>query len=128
MEKILISVEDLEATAELNDSDTARAIADALPLEGTVNVWGDEIYFDIPVHLEQAPDARKEVAGGDLGYWPVGSAFCIFFGPTPVSIDGTPRAYSPVNGFGRVTGDPLRFKSVSNGATIRIQKESFQAP
>ena len=70
-------------------------------------------------------DARTEVAIGDLGYWPVGSAFCIFFGPTPVSTDDTPRAYSPVNVFGRITGDASLLKSVRDGAGIRVTDGSL---
>jgi len=106
--------------AELLDTPTARKIAQALPIEGSVNVWGDEIYFDIPLTIDQEPDASQDVAVGDLGYWPVGPAFCIFFGPTPVSSGDQPRAYSPVNVFGRVMGDPQLFKSVPGGATITI--------
>ncbi|MBW2705488.1 MAG: hypothetical protein JRD84_04200 [Deltaproteobacteria bacterium] len=47
-------------------------------------------------------------------------SICIFFGPTPVSSGDQPRAYSPVNVFGRVLDNPHLFKSVPNGATIRI--------
>ena len=57
---------------------------------------------------------------GELGYWPVGAAFCIFFGPTPVSIDERPRAYSPVNVFGRTLGDAAVFKKVEQGAKVRV--------
>lgn len=122
METILISVQGISITAELDDSETARKIAAALPIEGSANVWGDEIYFEIPLHMETAAGARAEVAVGELGYWPTGSAFCIFFGPTPVSTDETPRAYSPVNVFGRVTGDPTLFRTVSDGAAIRVTR------
>ena len=120
MDKIIIAVENLSLKAELLDTPTARKIAEALPLEGSVNVWGDEIYFDIPLTLDQEPDAGQDVEVGDLGYWPAGTAFCIFFGPTPVSTGDQPRAYSPVNVFGRVIGDPKQLKSVSNGASIKI--------
>jgi hypothetical protein len=120
MDKIIIAVENLSLKAELLDTPTARKIAEALPLEGSVNVWGDEIYFDIPLTLDQEPDAGQDVEVGDLGYWPAGPAFCIFFGPTPVSSGDQPRAYSPVNVFGRVIGDPKQLKSVSNGASIKI--------
>jgi len=104
----------------LLDTPTARKIGEVLPLEGSVNVWGDEIYFDIPLTLDQEPGASQDVEVGDLGYWPAGPAFCIFFGPTPVSSGDQPRAYSPVNVFGRVLDNPHFFKSVPNGATIRI--------
>jgi hypothetical protein len=120
MDKIIIAVENISMEAELLDTPTAQKIEDALPLEGSVNVWGDEIYFNIPLTLDQEPDAVQDVKVGDLGYWPAGPAFCIFFGPTPVSSGAQPRAYSPVNVFGRVLGNPEQFKSVSNGATIKI--------
>jgi len=120
MVKIIIEVENISMEAELLDTPTASKIADALPLEGSVNVWGDEIYFDIPLAIDQEPGASQDVEVGDLGYWPAGPAFCIFFGPTPVSSGDQPRAYSPVNVFGRVLDNPQLFKSVPNGAAIRI--------
>ena len=120
MHKIIIVVENISIKAELLDTPTARKIAEALPLEGSVNVWGEEIYFDIPLTIEQEPDARQDVEVGDLAYWPAGPAFCIFFGPTPVSAGDQPRAYSPVNVFGRVMDNLQLLKSISNGATIRI--------
>ena len=120
MTKINISVENLFIEAEMFETPTARKMIEALPLEGSVNVWGDEIYFNIKLHLELEPDAREDVAVGDLAYWPAGPAFCIFFGPTPLSTGRQPRAYSPVNIFGRVSGDAGRFKTVSDGAVIKI--------
>jgi len=120
MAKIKIFVENLSMEAEMLDTPTARKMIEALPLESSVNVWGDEIYFNIKVHLELEPDARANVEVGDLAYWPAGPAFCIFFGPTPVSTGIQPRAYSPVNVFGRVLGDAKRFNGVSDGAEIKI--------
>ncbi len=122
MQKIKISVENVSVEAELLDTPTAKKILESLPLESSVNVWGDEIYFDVPVSLEPEPDARAEVDVGDLAYWPAGPAFCIFFGPTPVSVGDEPRAYSPVNVFGKVVGDPQSFKSISGNAPIRVTR------
>ena len=122
MVKIMIEVENISMEADLLDTPTARQIREALPIEGSVNVWGDEIYFDIPLTIEQEPDASQDVEVGDLGYWPAGPAFCIFFGPTPVSTTDQPRAYSPVNVFGRVLGNPQLFKSVAGGAIIKITR------
>lgn len=104
------------------DTPTAKQIEAAMPLEGTANVWGDEIYFDVPIQMDLEPDARQEVAVGDLGYWPMGSAFCIFFGPTPVSTGENPKAYSPVNVFGRVSGDASVLKQVSQGTPVRVER------
>ena len=120
MHKIKITVESLCLEAELRDTPTAKKILEILPIEGRVNVWGEEIYFDIPLKTELETDAKEKVEVGDLGYWPAGPAFCIFFGPTPLSTDDRPRAYSPVNIFGHVLDDAKQFKTVSSGANVRI--------
>ncbi len=122
MSTIRIIIGELTVTAELDDSPTAREILDRLPLESTANVWGEEIYFDIPVHIDPAPDAVTEVDVGTLAYWPMGPAFCIFFGPTPVSTGQEPRAYSPVNVFGKIVGDADLLKNIRNGAPVRVEK------
>ena len=122
MSVIEISSGELTLQAELNESPTAQVIWKKLPLEGRANAWGDEIYFEVPVVMDQESDARAEVEVGELGYWPVGRAFCIFFGPTPVSTDERPRAYSPVNVIGRVRGDARLFKLVRDGDLVRIDR------
>jgi hypothetical protein len=122
---ITISVNDIRLEAELGTSATAVKILEALPFEGTVNTWGNEIYFTIPVTVQQEPDARAEVEIGEIAFWPMGKAFCIFFGPTPVSRDGKPRAYSPVNVFGRVLGNATAFKGIANGARIRVNRKQI---
>ncbi len=120
--KIAITAGDVSLPAKLNENPTALQIGTALPLEGRANIWGNEIYFEIPVVAEQEPGARAQVEVGELGYWPVGHAFCIFFGPTPVSTDERPRAYSPVNVLGRVLGDVTCFRAVREGTRVRIAR------
>jgi hypothetical protein len=120
MKKIAIQTKNLSIEAEVKDTPTAQMILKSLPLEGSSNVWGDEIYFTIPLNLDLEPDAREEVEVGDMAYWPSGPAFCIFFGPTPASTDEKPRAYSPVNVFGKIIGDATLFKNISQGEKIRV--------
>ncbi len=106
---------------ELNDSPTASAIESALPIEATVRTWGDEIYFPIPVE-QLLDDAAAEIVDmGDLGYWPRGKAFCIFFGPTPASRGEEIRPASAVNLVGKVSGDAREFKVVRDGELVRIE-------
>lgn len=119
--RIRITAGKVVAAAELNESPTARAIWDALPITGQANLWGLEIYFRIPVSAEEEDDARAEVDLGALAYWPPGSAFCIFFGPTPASSGTVPTAASPVNVFGKVEGSPDAFRKVRNGEAVRIE-------
>lgn len=99
---IRVRVGDLQLDGYLNDTDCARAIAKALPLEARFAVWGDEFYFTIPVEHGLEREARTNVAVGDLGYWPEGNALCIFFGPTPMSSGEEPVAAGPVNVVGAV--------------------------
>lgn len=122
MNKITIKFNSLSFKAELNDSPTSKAIWEQLPIESQVSTWGEEIYFEIPVEMPQEPDAQQIVSVGDLGYWPVGQAFCIFFGPTPVSTDERPRAYSPVNLVGKILGDRELLKSIQNHESVRIEQ------
>ena len=119
--KITITTEDVKVGARLNNSETAQKIWDALPIKGNANTWGDEIYFSIAV---EAPleNAKEVVSEGDLGYWPPGSAFCIFFGLTPASQGNEIRPASPVNVFGKIIGDSKIFKKVNSGAKIIIEK------
>ena len=120
--RIVIDAGSVTMEAELNEGPTAQLVWEALPITARANTWGDEIYFEIPVHTDQAADARADVEVGELGYWPVGHAFCIFFGPTPVSSGDEPRAASPVNILGRVLGDATAFRQVPAGAKVTLAK------
>ena len=119
--RILIQAGPVSALAKLNDTRTADAVWNILPVSGEVNTWGEEIYFGISLKLE--PEAgRVVVEAGELGYWPTGRAFCIFFGPTPASLGDEIRAASAVNVFGRLTGDPQEFKQVGDGQRITVEQ------
>jgi hypothetical protein len=109
--RVRISADTIEDTATLNDTPTAEKIADALPISSPARVWGQEIYFDIPVEDEE-DNAQAEVPSGTLAYWPPGQCFCIFFGQRPAS---------PVNVVGTLDGDPQRWSAVNEGTTVRIE-------
>ena len=112
MTRVRLSIDNLAFVAELNNSATATALLEHLPLRLRMSRWGDEYYADVgvPLGVSLSADARDELAIGDLAYWPPGNALCLFFGPTPASLGDEPRAASDVNPLGRVVGDlaPLR--------------------
>jgi len=112
----------IEALAEFNNPRTAQAIWDKLPLTGFANLWGEEIYFSIPVIL-LLESGNETVDLGDLGYWPQGNAFCIFFGPTPISNKGEIKPASAVNIFGKIIGDATIFRQVKSGTKLIIKQE-----
>jgi hypothetical protein len=121
MARIRITAGKVSMEAELSDSPTAGSLLEALPITGSANRWGDEIYFSIPVDADQEADARADMAVGEIAYWPPGSAFCIFWGPTPASSGSEPRAASPVNVLGRIDGDATQFGAVSSGTRVKIE-------
>ena len=110
----------VEATLTNENPQTAEAIWEALPIRGSANRWGDEIYFTIPVSLKEE-NSREKVENGAIAYWPPGKALCIFFGRTPASENNEPQAASPVNVFARVTGEAT-FRPVRSGDSITIEK------
>ena len=121
--QIVIHAGSVSAEAGLNDSATAELVYNALPIEARGNLWGEEIYFQIPVETGLDDTAKELVEAGDIGYWPEGKAFCIFFGPTPVSGPGEIRPAGAVNIIGKVKGDPKRFLSVKSGELVKLEKK-----
>ena len=120
---IQIKVGSIELKAILNNSKTAEAIWEALPIVTHINTWGDEVYFAIPVKLE-LENGQELVRVGDLGYWPAGSAFCIFFGPTPMSRGEEIRPASEVTVFGKVAGDATVLRNASSGAQVIVERKT----
>jgi hypothetical protein len=106
--------------AELSDTITSKMLMNELPVNGSANIWGEEIFFPLTFTSECEPDACEEVEEGTLAYWPPGKAFCIFFGPTPVSTSEKPRAYSPVNVLGKIHGNLDGLRRVTQGEKITV--------
>jgi len=121
--KIKIISRDIELEAIITDKNpkTAEAIWNSLPFESEVNTWGDEIYFTIPVEVG-LENSREVVEIGDIGYWPPGKAFCIFFGLTPVSKEGEIKPASAVNVFAKVVEDVKTLKKIKDGDKIKVIK------
>jgi hypothetical protein len=120
--QIEISAGDVIVTAVLNDSDTADELWAALPITARAQTWGDEIYFSIPVSVEEAADSQETVEMGAVAYWPPGSALCLFWGPTPTSAPGEIRPASAVNVMGLIDGDPTVLGGVADGTEVVVAR------
>ncbi|MGD1076176.1 MAG: cyclophilin-like fold protein [Thermodesulfovibrionales bacterium] len=120
--KIKIIVEEFALEAELSETETAKAIADALPIDAEPDEWGDEFYFEIPVAMPLDKTATLNVSVGDIGYWPPGNALAIFFGPTPMSKGPEPEPASAVSVVGKITGDATLLRKAKGATTIRIER------
>ena len=124
MKKIKILSESIgEVQAILTDEnpETAKAFFSSLPTEGRASLWGEEIYFRMPVGVRKE-NSRVAVDPGEIAIWIESPSFCIFFGKTPASTEKEIRAFSEVNVIGKVEGDPAVFKKVKQGELIRLMK------
>ena len=120
MTQIKIEFENISIDAVLNDSETANKIKKILPISNSVNTWGDEIYFSIGVNDDEN-DSKEVVELGDLGYWPPGNAFCLFFGLTPASEGDKIMPASPVNVIGKILVDLEILKSIKSGEKVSVK-------
>ena len=118
---LTIRSEEAHLKVDLGGGPTAEEIWGCLPLEGSANFWGDEIYFEIPVSMEPESEAQETVEVGDVGYWPQGEALCLFFGPTPASVDEKPKAASPVTVVGRVSEGLDNVERIESGEPLRVE-------
>ena len=119
--KINIRFDSIVVTAILNTSNTSNLIWKNLPISSSTNTWGDEIYFTIPVSDKEI-DSQEIVDLGDVGFWPPGNAFCLFFGQTPLSSKGNIKPASPVNVIGKLEGDINILKSIPSGEKVVVEK------
>ncbi len=122
MRKVKITMGEVVLEAELLNTPTADRIYAALPIQGSANTWGDEVYFSTPVSADQEPEARDVMEPGDIAYWPPGSAIAIAFGPTPASRGDELRLASPCNVWGRALGDVKQLSAVGPGTAISCEE------
>ena len=120
-ERIRITSGEVDLTADLNESVSAEALVKVLPLELRMSRWGDEYYGDCGVSVDQSPDAREVMEVGEVAIWPPGSALCIFFGPTPASVEDEPRAASNVNPIGRISSGAESLKKLGPSIDVLVE-------
>ena len=104
---------------ELVDEPELEKLLENSSFEAKAERWGDEVYFELPVKLELKGE-RTLMEVGEVAYWPDGNCLCIFFGPTPMSRDEQPVAYSKVKPLGRVIEGLSRLKDISNEELVRV--------
>ncbi len=120
--QVTLTLDSVPLSGWLSDSDTARAMATRLPLELNMSRWGDEYYGSIGASLKNLSSETQQTMGvGDLAYWEPGTAFCLFFGPTPASSGDKPVAAGPVHLVGSVEGDWKAVKAL--GGTVHAVLE-----
>lgn len=121
MAKLRITAGKVTLEVETRDTPTAAAILKALPIRARARTWGDEVYFDTPVHVPREPEAKAVVQAGEIAFWTDGDAIAIGFGPTPVSRGDEIRLASPANIWADALGDVKVLSQVRDGAAITVE-------
>ena len=104
------------ALAELDHRNPkiAEAFWQMLPIEAEACLWGEEIYFNIPLQtVDENPS--PSASASDISYWSPGPAFCIFFGKT--------QPYSPVNHLGKIVEGLDLFRDVKARDRIALNRK-----
>ena len=122
MNKIKITSGSVELLADILDTPTGNAIYDCLPIESSVNTWGEEIYFAAPVQLAREPDAKDVVEPGEIAFWVEGSCIAIGFGRTPISQGNEIRLAAKTNIWAFTKDDVKKLSSVNAGDKVRVER------
>ena len=122
LQKIQINLSNCTLYGYLEINNFTKKILSEFPLESGIQFWGDEIYFPISIYGNSIDNLKEVVSKGDIAYWPPGNAFCIFWGPTPMSVEDEIRPASPVKVIGYMDSDPCVFSKFNNGEKINITK------
>jgi len=100
--EVTFRIGDIAVEAEFNNTETAKKLISALPIETNGSYWGGEFYFGTPVNASREKDACEVVEPGTVAFWVDGSCLCLFWGATPASEGDECRAASNVNIVGKV--------------------------
>ncbi|TMH29611.1 MAG: hypothetical protein E6H63_06570 [Betaproteobacteria bacterium] len=119
--RVRITAGKLTLEAELRDTPTMRALAEALPFEANAQTWGEEVYFTTPVSATLEPDAKQVVDPGTVCFWTEGDALALPYGRTPISTDERPKLAARCNVLGTLAGDPRALSGIKAGARIRVE-------
>ncbi len=122
--RIRISIGDVKLEADLKPTRTAQAIFEALPIETSVNMWGEEFYCKVPGVKDHRETATTQVKVGDVAFWGVGEMLAIFFGRTPMSIGADPVPADRVNVIGKIDGDAQVLRQAMGSTTIKVEPVS----
>jgi hypothetical protein len=115
------------ASANLNDTPTARALIAALPVKAKAQTWGEEVYFEIPIEAALERDSKQVVQPGTVCVWVEGKSLALPWGRTPISEGDQPKLVTRCNVLGKIEGDPKPLSAVRSGDAIEVELASLRA-
>jgi uncharacterized protein len=120
--RLRISAGNCRFEIEISSSETAQALAAAVPFESRAQTWGEEVYFATPVRAKLEAGARQVVEPGTVCFWTQGDALALPYGRTPISTDERPKLANPCNVLGKVVGDPKALSEIKSGDVVKVER------
>ncbi len=121
LRRLKITIGTVQLLVELFDTPTANAIYKGLPFKSSAQIWGNEVYFAVPVHVSLEADAQAAVKSGELAFWVEGNAIVVAFGPRRISKGMEIRLAPETNIWGRAVGDVHQFIGVSSDEKVTVE-------
>ena len=122
MKKLILRINGKSLNLFLKETETAEKIYNAVPINSSINTWGEEIYFNTNLSINREKEAKAVVDFGEIAFWTEGSAIAIGYGKTPVSSGDEIRLASPCNIWANADFDKSFFGDINDGDKISLDK------
>ena len=122
MKKLILRINGKSLNLFLKETETAEKIYNAVPINSSINTWGEEIYFNTNLSINREKEAKAVVDFGEIAFWTEGSAIAIGYGKTPVSSGDEIRLASPCNIWANADFDKSFFGDINDGDKVTLDK------
>tara|TARA_B100000989_G_scaffold142875_1_gene106407 strand:- start:349 stop:723 length:375 start_codon:yes stop_codon:yes gene_type:complete len=121
MKKLILKFNSKLFKINLRNTETSRLIANSIPINSKIQIWGEEIFFNTNLQIKLEDDAKEVMKLGELAFWTEGSAIAIGYGKTPVSIDQEIRLIGPCNVWADGNFKKSDFDNIKPGDEISLE-------
>ena len=122
MKKLILRINGKSLNLFLKETETAEKIYNAVPINSSINTWGEEIYFNTNLLINRENEAKTVVDFGEIAFWTEGSAIAIGYGKTPISSGDEIRLASPCNIWANADFDKNFFCDINDGDKVTLDK------
>ena len=122
MKKLILRINGKSLNLFLKETETAEKIYNAVPINSSINTWGEEIYFNTNLLINRENEAKAVVDFGEIAFWTEGSAIAIGYGKTPISSGDEIRLASPCNIWANADFDKSFFGDINDGDKVSLDK------
>lgn len=119
----VLKVRSLTLRIALATTATADRIWTQLPLNSTIETWGQSIHFETHVETGRDRTARLNIEPRDVAYWSEDDRIIVAWGPTPISRPSEIRMMRPCNVWATLLDDPSVLADITPGERVTLIRE-----